>query len=236
MWISIRFDKYIVLHHHHNKDNKIFPLSSEISLYLFPVEYLTHTHTAVPTAVLPVWTSDDASTRICLSRSRVSRRHDSSRVESLESVEPSRPQMFCFVCVFSSLLLFRSFVLIFLSFYYEYVCMYVCLCVCHMCVFAGTQGGERRALLDSLDLVLQAFVSWPMWMLGTELCGPLQVSKVLLTTDPTFWGFALTFYAVVFFFSTSDVIWVFLQFGLHLRVRTNPNEFLNIPATWNIGP
>lgn len=75
-----------------------------------------------------------------------------------------------------------------------------------------------------------------MWMLGTELCGPLQVSQVLLTTDPTFWGFAVTFYTVVFFFSTLDVIWVFLQVGLNFRVRTNPSEFANIPATWSIGP
>lgn len=73
-------------------------------------------------------------------------------------------------------------------------------------------------------------------MLGTELCGLLQVSQVLLTTDPTFWGFAVTFYTVVFFFSTLDVIWVFLQVGLNFRVRTNPSEFANIPATWSIGP
>lgn len=70
-----------------------------------------------------------------------------------------------------------------------------------------------------------------MWMLGTELYGPLQVSQVLLTTDPTFWGFSVTFYVVVFFFSNSDVIWVFLQFGLLFRVRTNPSGFPNIPAT-----
>lgn len=132
MWISISFVKYIVLHHHHNKDNKIFSLSSEISLYFFSVNYLTHKQTAVPTAVLPVWTSDDASTRICLSRSRMSRRHNSSHVESLESVEPSKPQMFCFVCVFSSLfLLFWSFVFFFIILLC--VCMYVyvyAICVC----------------------------------------------------------------------------------------------------------